>query len=158
MDTISEARLSLVHPALADKIRRMAEALELEKITIRVTQGLRSWDEQAKLWAQGRTTPGERVTKAPGGWSWHNFGMAVDVAPDKDPGPGFIPDWNLAHPAWGRIVAVGESLGLTSGISWEDEPHLQLTGPFPVAAPNDEVRQLFKDGGMQAVWDEAQLV
>src|ERR1017187_6107649 len=108
MDAISEARLSEVHPMLAERVRSMTEILAGENIDIRVVQSLRSWDEQAALYAEGRTTPGSIVTNAQPGHSWHNFALAVDVAPFD----GGIPDWNSNHPAWKRIVAVGESVGL----------------------------------------------
>src|SRR5438067_956773 len=103
MDSISEARLSLVMPALAVKVRQMATQLELEGLHIRVAQGVRSWTEQDTLWAKGRddmsdiackhsgiprkpgTCPihplGATVTNARGGMSWHNFGAAVDCDP-----------------------------------------------------------------------------
>lgn len=155
MDHTSEARLSLVCPALADKIRQLAEMLLQEGIEIRVTQGLRSWAEQDALYAQGRTAPGKIVTNAAGGHSYHNFGMAVDVAPmDQSQQP----DWNVAHPAWQRIVQVGTSLGLDSGAQWrtfKDWPHLQLTGRFPEGAPSDEARQIFRDAGAMALWQDA---
>src|SRR6266498_934410 len=158
MDRFSEERLKLVHPRLARLIHQMAEMLTQEGITIRVTQGLRSWTEQLQLWLKGRDSDGnvidksKVVTKAPPGHSYHNFGLAVDVAP-------FIentPDWNLKHPVWKRIVEVGESLGLTAGAEFRtfpDAPHFQLTGKLPVS-PNDTVRETFKDGGTSAVRDE----
>jgi peptidoglycan L-alanyl-D-glutamate endopeptidase CwlK len=152
MDANSEARLTAVHPELASRIRQLDEMLATQQIFIRVTQALRTWGEQDALYAQGRTTPGATVTKAKGGYSWHNFGLAVDVAPFD----GSIPDWSLNHPAWARIVAVGQSLGLVDGISWHDEPHLQLTGSFP-ATPDDEVREIFTDGGIQSVWAAANI-
>jgi peptidoglycan L-alanyl-D-glutamate endopeptidase CwlK len=155
MDAISEARLGEVHPKLAEKIRSMAEMLELENITIRVVQSMRSWKEQAELYAQGRTEPGQVVTNAKPGTSWHNYGLAVDVAP-FDSG---VPDWNAAHPAWKRIVAVGESVGLVSGSSWRtfpDWPHFQLTGQLPVS-PDDSVRAEFETGGIQAIWTSTLL-
>ena len=151
MDAISEARLSLVVPALAKKARALASVLSFP---IRVTQGLRSWNEQANLYAQGRTNPGAVVTNAPPGTSWHNFGLAVDVVPMDAEGK---PDWNLQHPDWQCIYSSARALGLTCGAdfrTFKDFPHLQLTGRFP-ASPDDEVRQLFRDGGMQAVWEEA---
>lgn len=40
--------------------------------------GNRTWEEQDALYQQGRTTPGSRVTKAKGGQSNHNFGIAGD--------------------------------------------------------------------------------
>lgn len=154
MDPISEARLELVCPALAEKIHKLSDMLA-DEFKFRVTQGLRSWDEQAKLYAQGRTSPGNVVTKAPPGHSWHNFGLAVDVVPLTDLGV----DWNIEHPQWQRLIAAGTSLGLVSGSQFRtfpDYPHFQLTGSWPVS-PNDEVRQCFLDGGMVAVWKEGGL-
>jgi len=161
MDPGSEARLQLVHPKLVAIVKQMASMLASEGITIRVTQGLRSWNDQLALWLKGRdihgniTDQSKIVTKAQPGHSYHNFGLAVDVAPFNDN----TPDWDLNHPVWKRIVAVGESLGLTSGSEWRtfpDWPHFQLTGKLPVS-PNDEVRQIFKDGGTFAVWAETGL-
>lgn len=153
MDSVSAARLAMVYPALAEKIMQMDEMLEQEGIVIRVVQGLRTWQEQDKLYAQGRTDPGNVVTNAPGGHSYHNFGLAVDCAPFLSDGANI--DWNANHPSWKRMEAVGVSLGLTSGANWTrlvDAPHFQLTGRFPEGAPTDELRQIWRDGGNAAVW------
>lgn len=150
MDTISEARLKAVHPLLASKIRQLADLLAKEGIVIRVTQGLRTWDEQDKLFQQGRSTPGDKVTNAPAGSSYHNFGLAVDVVPMMPLGP----DWDVTHPVWGRIVAVGTSLGLTSGATWrtfKDYPHFQLTGNLP-ASPTPAIRTVLASEGISGVW------
>lgn len=158
MDTVSEARLSLIYPVLADKVRRMHDALEQEGIEIRVVQGLRSWTEQDALYAQGRTISGAIVTNCPGGHSYHNFGLAVDCVPSTHgPGQPFDPDWNASHPYWKRMSDIGQSLGLVSGATWRtfpDAPHFQINGRFPMGAPSDEVRQTFRDGGMAQVWAE----
>jgi peptidoglycan L-alanyl-D-glutamate endopeptidase CwlK len=153
MDTISEQRLSEVYPGLATLVRQMADQLAAEGIDIRVTQSLRPMAEQEALYAQGRTTPGNVVTDAQPGYSWHNFGLAVDVAPLTPTGP----DWDIHHPVWQRIVAVGESLGMASGSVWRtfpDWPHFQWTGIFPVS-PNDAARSLLASGGVSAVWGAA---
>lgn len=154
MDTVSEARLSLINPTLADKIRKLAEMVYNEGITFRVVQGYRTFADQAAIYAQGRTMAGKIVTKAPPGHSWHEFGLAVDVAPDDPALPGYQPDWTATHPAWIRLVDAGTSLGLVNGKSFHDLPHFQLTGKFPMS-PNDEVRQIFFDKGIQGVWDAA---
>lgn len=159
LDQISQTRLADLHPALAAKIRQMSEMLELDNppITFRVTQGLRSWSEQLALYSQGRTTAGKIVTDAKPGYSWHQFGLAADIVPFAIDGS---IDWNTEHPTWKRLIQVGESLGLTAGATFRtfpDEPHFQLTGRFP-ETPDDEVRQLFTDGGVSAVWEEAQIV
>ena len=155
MDSASETRLALVCPALSDKIHQLADEVADDGIFFHVTQGLRTWAEQDALYQQGRTLPGAIVTDAPAGSSWHNYGLAVDVVP-MDP----LPDWNASHPIWRRLIAAGEALGLYSGDefrTFKDEPHFQLTGTFPVS-PNDEVRQLFEQDGMEAVWQQAGLI
>lgn len=150
MDPISESRLNDVCPKLAGLIRQMAVMLSEEGIELHVTQALRSWSQQQALFAQGRTAPGNRVTDAEGGYSWHNFGLAVDVAPFVDKKP----DWNASHACWQRIFAVGKSLGLAEGACWHkpDDPHLQLID-YP-ETPTDEDRQLFLDAGEVAVWEK----
>jgi peptidoglycan LD-endopeptidase CwlK len=150
MDDISEQRLSGVHPFLASKIRQLADLLSKEGVTIRVTQGLRTWEEQQRLYDQGRTAPGQIVTDAPPGYSWHQFALAVDVVPMMELGP----DWNVTHPVWARIVQVGTSLGLDSGATWrtyKDYPHFQLTGNLPVT-PGPNVRAVYQTDGIAGVW------
>jgi peptidoglycan L-alanyl-D-glutamate endopeptidase CwlK len=159
MESISEARLTLICPQLAAKIRTLSDILEGERSLIRVVQGLRSWTDQDGLYAMGRTAPGKIVTNVKGGYSYHNYGMAVDCVPSiHGTELAYQPDWNKNHPAWQRMIEVGKSLGLTCGALWRtfpDAPHFQLEGRFPAGGPNDEVRQLFRDGGMESVWQES---
>lgn len=173
MGPVREQRLSLVHPVLAKKIRKLETDLGVQ---LGVAQGLRTAAEQEALFAQGRLPLEEvnqkrvmvgwipiplkenhQVTKAHAGYSWHEFGMAVDVVPDDVSLPGFQADWNETHAVWKDLVIKGQALGLTSGVSWKDEPHLQLTGKWG-ATPTDEVRQIMAQSGMQAVWDAAGIL
>jgi len=158
MDKISETRLQDVHPQLARKIRQMADILETDRppVTLRVTQGLRSWQEQAQLYAQGRSAPGKVVTNAEPGSSWHNFGLAVDVVPLGLEGQ---PDWNTSHPIWHRLVQLGTSLGLQAGGQFRtfvDYPHFQLTGKLPVS-PDLEVRETYGQSGLAGIWKNSGL-
>lgn len=162
MNTASQERLKLLYPRLSNKIYQLSTLMALEDLHITVAQGLRTGEYQHSLWLQGRNPDGSYidpihhkgvVTNADAGHSWHEYGVAVDC--DIVTKDGSI-DWNAEHPAWKRMEAIGVSLGLTSGANWiriVDAPHFQLTGKFPVAAPNDEVRELYKAGGLQAVWD-----
>jgi D-alanyl-D-alanine carboxypeptidase len=171
MGPISEQRLSQVHPVLSALIHKLA-AMMSEPIG--VTQGLRTDAEQEAYFAQGRQSLAtvnvlrsnvnlaaitaeeneKPVTNAPPGYSWHAFGLAVDLVPESvTTGQ---PDWDEMHPVWEEIVQKGESLGMTSGIEWHDMPHLQLTGIFPVT-PSNEVREIFASGGLQAVWQAAKI-
>lgn len=161
MNPHSEQRLAQVYPPLAGLIRQMAASLAFSII---VAQGLRTVEYQQSLWQEGRNPDGSYidpvhhkgvVTNADAGHSWHNFGLAVDCdVLNKD---GSV-DWNSSHPQWHDMEAAGVALGLTSGANWiriVDAPHFQYTaGVFPEAAPNDEVRAIYKSGGLSAVWQE----
>jgi peptidoglycan L-alanyl-D-glutamate endopeptidase CwlK len=160
MNAASLGYLQNVNPVLAQKIQQMADmlALDPQPITLIVMAGQRTWADQDKLYAQGRTAPGNIVTDAPGGYSWHNFGCAVDCAPEVIDG---TIDWNADHPQWKRMEAVGESLGLTSGATWTrlvDAPHFQITGQFPEDAPNDEARQIYQNEGAEAFWQQVNTI
>ena len=152
MDAISEARLSLICPIVAGKVLNLASILTFP---FRVTQGLRSWNEQERLYAQGRSLPGKIVTNAQPGHSWHNYGLAIDIVPLEMQTS--TPDWNIHHPAWQVIHSAAKALGFTCGADFRtfpDWPHLQITGRFSVS-PDEEVRLIFKCGGMEAVWGES---
>ncbi len=175
MDSITQARLQLLCPVVAEKFRQLLSILDFD---VRLVQGLRSWNDQADLYAKGRTAPGEPcshdgvarpvdtcaehplgliVTKCRPGHSYHQFGLAGDLCPDILEIPGYQPDWNAQHQTWKRLEDAGRSCGFICGCDFRtfvDAPHFQMAGRFPVN-PDDEVRQLFSDGGCQAVWDEA---
>lgn len=148
MDSASEKRLSKVHPLLAERVRKL---VGLTALDIRVVQGLRSYAEQDALYAQGRTKPGGKVTNARGGFSNHNFGLAVDLCPFVDDKP----DWN-DNAKFNEIGKyVHEMGGLEWGGDWKfvDKPHVQLPG-LTVSL----CRSLYDRGGLQAVWNAASRV
>lgn len=100
--------------------------LELDGIKCIGTSGRRTIVEQDKLYAQGRTTPGEIVTKAKGGQSPHNFGLAVDLCP-INPKDGSL-WWNAPDDVWNIIHLLAEERGyLDSGYDWKfcDRPHVE---------------------------------
>jgi peptidoglycan L-alanyl-D-glutamate endopeptidase CwlK len=149
MDTVSESRLSQVHPLLAEKVHAMALSLAADNIGIRVVQGLRTIEEQNALFAQR-----PKVTNAPGGYSMHNFGLAVDCVPSLAPlGETYQPDWDGKDAHYAAMVAAGEAQGLVSGANWHsivDYPHMQLGG-LPVT-PTDQMRADLLSGGIPLVW------
>lgn len=154
MDTKSEERLSEVIPVLQEKIHALANDLAAQNILIRVVQGLRNWDDQAKLYAQGRTTPGNIVTDAPPGHSMHEFGLAVDCEPSLNGVSGvYVQDGVAGSPRYLAMRAIAEAEGLVSGSRWHhpvDWPHLQLSG-IP-NSPTDQMRTDFASGGLPKVW------
>ena len=121
---------------LATELLRIAEENEIQ---IKVTEGFRSFEYQNNLYAQGRSSGGAVVTNARGGESYHNYGIAFDVAfVDKN---GKITWDNLdqnnnGKDDWTEIGLLGESIGLEWGGRWTsfvDRPHFQLTGGKSIA-------------------------
>lgn len=87
-----------------------------------ITDGFRSFAEQTELYAQGRTKPGNRVTNAMAGESPHNFGLAVDLAFQKDGKLSYAPE------LYARIYPIARSLGFELGADWmdfTDKPHFE---------------------------------
>lgn len=92
-------------------------------ITIKIISGLRSYEEQNALYAQGRTKPGNIVTNAKAGYSNHNFGIAFDIGVFE--GTKYLGE----SPKYKVVGALGMELGLEWGGNWKtikDEPHFQL--------------------------------
>ena len=88
-----------------------------------ITDGFRTFEEQAKLYAQGRTAPGKIVTNAPPGTSLHEKGLAVDIAFQKDG------ELSYADSLYDKVVPIADGIGLTWGGRWKflDKPHFQKT-------------------------------
>ena len=75
---VTNRRIRELHPRLGIAARQFINTVEGELgIQLRITQGYRSIAEQDALYAQGRTAPGEIVTNARGGQSYHNYGLAL---------------------------------------------------------------------------------
>lgn len=99
--------------------------LELQRLGLnfKITSGLRDYAEQRRLYAKGRTAPGDKVTNARAGFSWHNFGLAYDLTLFS----GKNPVWNSRH--YETAGKIGKALGLEWGGDWKkiiDRPHFQL--------------------------------
>jgi peptidoglycan L-alanyl-D-glutamate endopeptidase CwlK len=151
MNDATRRRLQQVHPALAAAITTLIDTLYKNGIQIEVVQGLRTFAEQDALYAQGRTRPGPIVTRARGGQSNHNYGLAVDVVPFNNGKP----NWNAPMGIWLAIGTGAQKLGLEWGGDWKkfvDKPHIQLPG-LSVA----ECLSLYRRGAnkLNLVWAEA---
>lgn len=135
-------KVSLLIPEVQDMCIRFLAACAREGILLRVTHTRRTFEEQRMLYAQGRTAPGPRVTAAPPGYSWHNFGMAFDICKS---GPDPYPeddDW------WEKVGDIGEGCGLAWGGRWKtpDRPHFEHHGGTTLAV----LREAAKAEGLLA--------
>jgi peptidoglycan hydrolase-like protein with peptidoglycan-binding domain len=149
LDSVSEARLAKVNPELASRVRAMASDLKAQGITVRVTDGLRTVEEQNNLYAQGRTKPGSIVTRARGGSSFHNYGLAVDLVPMVNGKA----NYNVSADTWKKIGDAGKKYGLEWGGDFKsivDKPHFQMSG----GGRARDLLPTYNQGGLQAVWDK----
>jgi len=123
-DPITERRIQSLHPLIRDKVREFIYKAEKEGMALRITSGFRTFQQQQAIYNQGRTTPGKVITNARPGYSYHNYGLAIDVVPMENGQP----VWNSTH--WNRIGRLGKSLGFEWGgdfTSLVDKPHFQIT-------------------------------
>ncbi len=111
-----------VQPVFANFLIEAKKHYQEKGVDIRIICGTRTYAEQDALYAQGRTKPGKIVTKARGGQSNHNFGIAVDVGLFKDG------QYLGTHPLYkdlGKIVAKFPELEWGGNWKFVDEPHVQ---------------------------------
>lgn len=126
-------RLQLLHPDFREPALRAFGRADQRGLKITITSSLRTYAEQEELYAQGRTKPGDVVTKARPGYSYHNFGLAFDFAVIKD---GRLL-WDEKHPHWTEFVRIAKAEGLAWGGDWQsfrDYPHVELANAPSLAA------------------------
>ena len=140
IDVRSAANIATLRPDAQQKAREwLLKCLEAG-INVKVICGTRTYKEQDALYAQGRSTPGPKVTNAPAGYSWHNFGVGWDFVVFDSTGQ---PQWE--SPLMEKCGRIAESLGLEWGGHWtnfQDIPHIQIKTGCTLA----DARQRVKDG------------
>ena len=141
-DSVSERNIEKLHPKVRDKAREFINKVEKDLgIKLRATSTLRTYAEQDKLYAQGRTTKGGIVTNAKGGQSNHNFGTALDVVPIVNGQA----DWKTTADTWNKIAIIGKGLGFQWGGDWKglvDKPHFEMQFGNTLA----QLRQKYESG------------
>lgn len=126
-------------PVVAEKVQAFIDACDAEGIDLLVTSTYRDHESQNALYAQGRTKPGNVVTNAKGGESFHNFQCAVDVVPLRNGKP----VWSTSGEdgkLWNRIGEIGESVGLEWAGRWRtfrEFAHFQYTAGLSLAQLRD---------------------
>ena len=107
------------------QVRGWVNEMVTSRIEPLIYCGRRTMEEQAALYAKGRTISGKIVTKAKPGESYHNYGLAFDWVPLKQSGKNadlWFADWDNE-----TAFRLGEHVGISfrlAGISWETG-HLQ---------------------------------
>jgi peptidoglycan L-alanyl-D-glutamate endopeptidase CwlK len=145
-DTRSESNIRTLLVAAQAAARNCLTALGNDAlgsgVTARILSGTRTYAEQNALYSQGRDGhPGKVVTKAKGGESNHNFGIAWDIGLfDKGK---YLEDSPLYAKAGPIVLAA--ATGVEWGGNWKsivDQPHYQLVTNLSIS----EVRTRFEAG------------
>ncbi|KAA9003999.1 hypothetical protein F4V43_11355 [Paenibacillus spiritus] len=146
----SDPKLIGLQPVVLAAVLCLMKTCFIRNIPILITQGLRTIQAQNELYAQGRTQAQieaagitgvtarpdlQVVTNARGGYSYHNFGLAVDFALLANDGKQVSWDLNRDGNAnrrkdWDEVVEVAKKLGFEWGgdfVSIHDAPHLEMT-------------------------------
>lgn len=143
-DQLTLDRIELLHP----KIREEVKTIYLNEVVPALTGPaicrfaftLRTFAEQQAIYDQGRTKPGDIVTKAKPGQSLHNYGLGFDIALIVDTdgnGTYDTTSWNDIKdfdkdklPDFMEVINIYIKHGYEWGGSWrtiQDKPHLQKT-------------------------------
>lgn len=136
VDYISLQRALMVHPSIEHACIELLIDCESTGIPIRYVSTYRTFNKQNQLYAKGRSSPGNIVTWARGGFSFHNYGLAIDFCLLLKNGE---VSWNMGDDNnfdgvadWMQVVKLAKKLGFKWGGDWKDKkkkdyPHFQLT-------------------------------
>lgn len=139
-------------PVFRQKIEHVIHRLHALGRDATIAESLRTDERQAYLYGFGREYDDGRgiVTNAPTGNSgWHKFGLAVDIISASE-------RWNAPASFWSMLGVCARSEGLAWGGDWKtfpDRPHVQF-GPPMRRSPSIRARELYLNGGIEAVWAE----
>jgi peptidoglycan L-alanyl-D-glutamate endopeptidase CwlK len=129
----NEEKLKDLQPEFANLVKTLIHRVKRRHgIDLYITEGYRSFDRQKELYEKGRTKPGKVVTYARPGWSFHNYGLAVDVVPWKD-GKAW---WDAPLQVWEAIGKEAKALGMIWGGDFKrikDFPHIEYHPGLSIA-------------------------
>jgi peptidoglycan L-alanyl-D-glutamate endopeptidase CwlK len=141
IDQVTIQRIKLMHPKVRVEVEHIYSAQIAPALSgrawCRFAFTLRTFAEQDALYAQGRTklydAKGNKlgiVTKAKGGQSYHNYGLAFDICLVADGNTSWddMKDFDKDGKAdWMEVVAIMKANGWEWGGGWkfQDKPHFQ---------------------------------
>lgn len=141
-------KVTSLNPKVLEAAQRTIAEAKARGFDIGIHSGLRTAEEQNKLYAQGRAGPGEIVTNAKAYESWHCLGLAVDLVFKRDG----LWKWDMAILSWLQLGGIGKLCGFTEwGGDWikiKDFPHFQIRGKLSIK----EAKALLFEKGIEAVW------
>lgn len=102
-------------------------------------EGFRTPFRQETLYSQSRTQPGAWVTDAEAWKSWHQYGLACDLA--------FLRKGSWSWEGdFGAVQSLFRSFGFETIA--KEQSHIQITGKISI----DDAYRITKDFGVQSLW------
>jgi peptidoglycan LD-endopeptidase CwlK len=155
--------LNMIYPGLRKMIADLLKQIEAKGLGADVFCGYRSFAEQNLLYTKGRNSQGKIVelskvvTYAKGGYSWHNYGLAIDVVFKLKNGNW---TWDNSKP-WAELGRLGVKLGFEWGGNWgsgkTDRPHFQkIYLPKGITEQNWQAalrKKVLEKKKLSAAWD-----
>jgi peptidoglycan L-alanyl-D-glutamate endopeptidase CwlK len=132
---------TLLAPFFAKRLQIALDECHAQHLEIEMFEGFRSEDRQDWLYAQGRTREGKIVTKARGGQSYHQYGIACDLCFKW----GGKWQWNKDDP-WDKVHAIFKKHGFEI-LSFE-KAHVQITGGIKIS----KAATIAKEQGLLSLW------
>jgi LAS superfamily LD-carboxypeptidase LdcB len=139
-DRHTNKRIQKLHPKIRQMVINFITDAQDRGYKLRVTSGLRTFQEQQALYSKGRPN-GKKVTNARPGTSFHNYGLAIDVVeigPTKGMN-GFKKGYDKTR--WDEIGKIGKEHGFFWGgdfRSLSDKPHFEFNNEkkLKIRGPN----------------------
>jgi len=150
MDKRTQERLNKLYPDIRNRYLRVwAQMKEIHGKKLRISQGIRTHDEQNEMYARGRTSPGTVITNARAGLSFHQYGLAIDsFFSGKHP---YLADDPKGHFYWAEYGRIAKEHGFVWGGHFsglKDRPHIQFSYGLSIA----EVLQINTGLELKPLW------
>lgn len=155
---IPNRNLNLLYPPFRAQVEQGLAICHQQGLMAYVFEGLRTPARQEWLYRQGRSRPGKIITNARSNFSWHQYGVAVDIVFDGSELPGIQWSWDgdYAHEKTDEYQLVADNL-MPLGIEWYgqpgqaffEKPHFQKTWGLRMFT----AQQLVATHGTLAVWN-----
>lgn len=140
-DAPSRDRIMHLHPAIrqraVDAFLAAVAALS-GKNSLRITYGLRTFEQQHNIWLKCHRPDGQRIPGAPwttnadAGQSYHNYGLAIDFCLIHEDGRvsfSLKEDLDADGIAdWAEVASAFKAAGFAWGGEWDhkDNPHVEI--------------------------------
>lgn len=131
-----EKFIQTLHPVAQDSFRQLIFNVEKQTpFSVQITSAYRSFTEQARVQKENQAMVPPKPAANPGS-SYHNYGLAIDIALYSKTVEGLTYSFNKSVQQWNQtgVVAIGDKLGLRWGGTFgtPDVVHFDLGNKYTI--------------------------